>query len=108
MRKSNQKEAPKIKGNPEIFKDKRVGRSGMKPLMHKDGTAYSDIEYFELLGRKALEMDKKNTSSVLPTNYGKYDRQTMEFAKEVVKAIDSGVPTEEIQTYINMSIDFEK
>lgn len=90
------------------FKNAKSGLSSFKGLEHKDGTPLKDIEYFELLGRKAIEMDKANKTR-LPTNYGNYDPDTVKVAKEVVKAIDSGELTEdEINAYIQLCIDVEK
>lgn len=87
------------------FKDATSGLSNFKGLEHKNGDPLKDVEYFELLGRKAIEMDKANNSR-LPTNYGKYDPQVVNVAKQVVAAIDSGEYTyDEINTFIQNCIN---
>lgn len=91
---------------PDLFQGQAVGRLGFKPLSHKDGTPYDDVDYFELLGRKAISMDKENTSKNLPTDYGELDRNTIEVAKQVVKAIDEKMPKKDILNFINMCIDY--
>lgn len=93
---------------PELFSGQKVGRVGFKPLCHKDGTPFDDVDYFELLGRKAIELDKANTSKTLPTNYGEYDRDTINVAKQVVKAIDEKMPKQDILNFINMCIEYGK
>lgn len=97
----------KMQPNPKLFSGSKVGRTSFKPLQHKDGTNLNDVEYFELLGRKCLEMDKNNPNKNLPTNYGNYDRTTCELAKEVCRGIDAGMSKEELTKYIVNSIDFE-
>lgn len=97
-----------VKPNPALFKDVKPGRIGFKPLKHKDGTIFEDVDYFELLGRKCIELDKKNRNPVLPTDYGKYDRDTVMVAKEVCKAIDSGIDRDDIKAYISRCIDETK
>ena len=39
----------------KIYSKKSVGRISLKPLEHKDGTPFDDIDYLELLGRKAIK-----------------------------------------------------
>lgn len=95
----------KLKPNPNLFKDQQVGRTSFKPLKHKDGTNFNDVEYFELLGRKCLEMDKANKNPAIPTNYGKYDRDVVAVAKEVVKGLDNGLSKEEVAQYIKTCVD---
>ena len=97
----------KIKPNPALFRDAKVGRVSYKPLVHKDGRQFNDVEYFELLGRKAIELDKANKSN-LPTNYGSYDRDTINVAKQVAQGIDDGYSQEELQQFLNICIDYTK
>ena len=97
----------KIKPNPALFRDAKVGRVSYKPLEHKDGRPFNDVEYFELLGRKAIELDKANKSN-LPTNYGVYDRDTINVAKQVAQGIDEGYSQEELQQFLNTCIDYTK
>lgn len=97
----------KIKPNPALFRDAKVGRVSYKPLVHKDGRQFNDVEYFELLGRKAIELDKANKSN-LPTNYGAYDRDTINVAKQVAQGIDDGYSQEELQQFLNACIDYTK
>ena len=56
MKKMNVQE---IKQKQKLFNGIREGRSSYKPLEHKNGTKFNDVEYFELLGRKCIEMDKQ-------------------------------------------------
>ena len=97
----------KIKPNPALFRDAKVGRVSYKPLVHKDGRQFNDVEYFELLGRKAIELDKANKSN-LPTNYGAYDRDAVNIAKQVAQGIDEGYSQEELQQFLNTCIDYTK
>lgn len=98
----------KVKPNPQLFKDTRVGTLSYKPLEHKDGTKFDDVDYFELLGRKAEEMDKQNKNPNLPTNYGDYDRNVIEVAKQVCKGLDNGMTKSEINEYLRACIDYTK
>lgn len=98
----------KQRPNANIFGDTCVGRKNFKPLQHKDGTNFSDVEYLELLGRKAIEMDKANNNPRIPTDYGNFDRETVNLAKEVVKGIDNGFSKEELQKYICNCVDYTK
>lgn len=105
FRKKNLK---KIEPNKKLFIDKKPGIINYKPLMHKNGRPFTDIEYFELLGRKAIELDKLNKSN-LPTDYGDgIDRDTVEVAKNVVNAIDNGISNEDITKYLSICIDLEQ
>lgn len=97
----------KARANKLFAGAKKDGIQSFKPLQHKDGRKFTDIEYFELLGRKCLEKDKLNRNPNLPTDYGEYDRNVCEVAKEVCKGIDSGMTNEELQTYLDMCIDKE-
>lgn len=98
--------------NPALFSNRGVGRTPFKPLVkvEKDNnnnvveTPFKDVDYFELLGRKAIEMDEKNPNPRIPTNYGNYDRDTVNLAKEVVKGIDNGYSKEELNTFIHQCI----
>lgn len=96
---------PKIKPNPKLFINATVGRTAYKPLEHKDGRQYDDVDYFELLGRKCEELDKQNPYKNVPTDYGQYDRDVVNVAKQVCKAIDDGTPRNEIQMFLNRCID---
>ena len=95
----------KTKPNPALFRNAKVGRNTYKPLEHKDGRQFNDVEYFELLGRKALEMDKLNKTN-LPTNYGDYDRDVVNVAKQVAQAIDDGYSQEELKQFLDTCIDY--
>lgn len=97
-----------VKPSPELFRNAKVGRVGFKPLMHKDGTIFDDVDYFELLGRKCIELDNANKNPVVPTDYGSYDLETVQVAKEVCKAIDNGVSKSDIQLYLSRCIDPSK
>lgn len=103
-----QKMIQKVKPNPILFEKTREGTCSFQPLKHKDGRPFSDIEYLELLGRKCIEMDQSNPYKSLPTNYGNYDRDVCNLAKEVVKAIDNKMSIEEINRYIKSCVDFSK
>ena len=103
------KKVNSIKPNESLFKNRPVGRNNFKPLLHKDGRSFTDIEYFELLGRKAIEMEENNPNPRIPVNYGEgIDRDTVAVAKEVVKAIDNGMSNKDIQSYLNVCIDLEQ
>lgn len=91
--------------NTEIFKHSKVGRGDYRGLMHSNGRPYSDIEYFELLGRRAEELDKLNNTR-MPTNYGNYDRDVIAVAKQVVKALDEGYSHDEINHFLKQCIVF--
>lgn len=96
-----------MKANPTLFAKSHVGRAGFKPLEHKDGRIFNDIDYFELLGRKCLEVDKSNPNPKLPSDYGDYDRNVCEVAKEICKGIDSGMSRSELLNYLNICVDYE-
>lgn len=98
--------AQKLKPNPKLFDKSKVGYSSFQPLLHKDGSVYSDVEYFELLGRKCIEMDEQNKNKSIPTDYGDYDRNVVTLAKEVVKGIDNGISKKELTQYINRCVDY--
>lgn len=100
-----QKPIQKLKPNPKLFEKIKVGMQAYKPLEHKDGSKFNDVEYFELLGRKCIEMDKANRNPALPTNYGDYDRDVVAVAKEVCKGIDNGLLHEELQQFLNTCIN---
>ena len=110
MKKQTTKITSTIKPNPEIFNHSGVGRKGFKPLKHKeDGSNFTDIEYFELLGKRIEELDKNN-SGILPVNYEKYgyDRDTVKVAKQVLQAKQEGRPDSEIKEFLSLCIDFSK
>lgn len=90
-----------IRGN---FKS---GNFLLQQLTHKNGTRLSDLEYFELLGRKCIEIDKKNTSSYMPSDYGSYDVQVVAVAKDICKALDEGIPRKELADYLKQIIKDE-
>lgn len=94
--------------NPALFKDAKVGRDTFKPLKHKDGRDFTDLDYFELLGRKCIELDKENANSRLPTDYGVYDRKVVEVAKNVCNGLDEGISKTELHNYISMCIKIDK
>jgi len=110
MRKTNTKVSKAMNRDiaKKLFADAKVGLQSYKPLEHKDGSKFKDIDYFELLGRKCMELDKKNKNPNLPTDYGKYDRNVCEVAKEVCRGIDNGMSKEELQQYLDICIDIEK
>lgn len=97
-----------VKPNPELFKNSLCGRLGYKPLQHKDGTIFDDIDYFELLGRKCIEMDKTNATPYLPTDYGTFDRATCDVAKQVCKALDEGMSKQDINKFLAQCINIEE
>lgn len=97
----------KAKVNPNLFKNSRVGRTPFQALRHKNGKALKDVEYFELLGRHCIELDKLNPNKALPTDYGTFDRNTCEVAKQVARAIDDGVPMKQLEYFVASCIDHE-
>lgn len=103
------KKQQKIQPNPSLFKNKQVGRTPYKPLIKKDGTPYDTVDYFELLGRRAIDLDNQNKNKSLPTNYGEgFDRDVVAVSKEVVKALDNGMSKDEIMQYLNTCIVLDK
>lgn len=85
----------------------KTGYGGYTPLKHKDGKALSDIEYFELLGRKAIEMDSENSRYPnIPTDYGAFDNECVALAKEIVRGIDDGMSNHDLQQYLNSCIKY--
>lgn len=92
------------------FSNQQVGRVCMKPLKHKDGTIYSDVDYFELLGRKCIELEKNNPNPNLPIDYLAmgYDRDCVELSKNIVKAIDEKIPKTQIQEYLKRCINYNE
>lgn len=108
MKRKIQPKQKSIKPNPTLFKDTRVGTLSYKPLEHKDGTKFDDVDYFELLGRKAIEMDKLNKNPNIPTNYGDYDRNVVEVAKNVCKGLDDGMSKADLSEYLRACIDYTK
>lgn len=88
------------------MKQYRGGDNSFKPLQHKDGTQFDDIDYLELLGRECLKLDAENTDKRLPTKYPEgYDLDTVNLAKEVVKGLDSGMTHADLQKYLNTVIE---
>ena len=98
---------PDYKRNANIFFDNHTGTNGLRPLKHKDGSNLKDWEYLELLGRKCLEMDKQNRNKMLPTNYGHYDRDVCELAKQVCKGVDAGMTSDELTQYVAMCVEYK-
>ena len=98
---------PNSQKNISIFDSNRTGYKGFKPLTHKDGTNLKDWEYLELLGRKCLELDKKNKNKMIPTDYGHYNRQVCELAKQVCKGVDSGMTSEELTKYVSLCVEYK-
>lgn len=97
----------KAKAPSGLFEKSSVGRVSTKPLIHKDGSHYSDLDYFELLGRKCIELEKNNPNPNLPINYNElgFDRNVVEVAKCVVQAIDDKRPRQEIESYIKSCVN---
>ena len=93
------------KTQKELFNNTKSGTLNYKKLQHKNGKDFTDLEYFELLGRKAIEMDKMNPNPRIPTNYGEYDRNVVMLAKQVVQALDEGMNKNEISSFISSCID---
>lgn len=96
----------------KMYNKKSVGRIPFKPLQHKDGTPFDDIDYLELLGRKAikLEEEQKQINDKIPVNYSDkgYDPNCIALAKTVCEAIDEKRPREEIKSYVLSSLDFKE
>lgn len=90
-----------------IFNKSIVGFKPFKGLKTKQGEKFNDMQYFEFLGRKCIEMDNQNTNKNYPTNYGNFDKDCVQLAKEVVKAIDNGENEMDIKKYIINSINLE-
>lgn len=99
------KQTSKMKPNPKLFENQKVGRASYKPLQHKDGRDFSDVDYFELLGRKCIEMDKQNKNPAIPTDYGDFDRDVVAVAKQVVYGLDNGLSKSELTQYLNRCVD---
>lgn len=99
-----------VKPNPNLFNHSKVGRTPFKPLKHKDGSPFTDIEYFELLGKKVEELEKNNPNPNLPVDFQSHglDPQVVAFTKTVCEAIKEGRPESEITAYITQSIDYDK
>lgn len=112
MKQANKKQPIKVKQKAPsgIFERASVGRVSTKPLIHKNGSHYRDIEYFELLGRRCVEIEKANPNPNIPVDYQKYgfDRNVCEVAKTIVKAIDEKRPTEEIESYLQRCINIDE
>lgn len=104
----NKKNVQKIKANPALFRGIHEGRASFKPLEHKNGKRFDNVDYFELLGRKCIEMDKANRNPSLPTRYGDYDPITCKVAKEVCKGIDAGMSRADLNEYIDTCINYEE
>ena len=82
---------------------------GYHYYIRKDGSIYTDVDYFELLGRKALEMEKNNPNPKLPVNYGEgVDVECVKLAKEVVKGLDAGMSHDELNQYLNTCIKYDE
>lgn len=96
----------------KIYSKKSVGRISLKPLEHKDGTPFDDIDYLELLGRKAIKMEQeqKLVNPNIPVNYAEkgYNLECVKLAKTVCEAIDDKRPRQEIKDYILSSLDFSE
>lgn len=108
MKNKQIKETNIIKPNPKLFKKSMVGRNSFKPLVHKNGQTFDDIDYLELLGRRCIEIDKANENSRIPPNYGEgIDPQCVALSKEIVKGIDNGFTKKELLEYLNNSLIIE-
>lgn len=93
--------------NPQadkLFKGAQSGYAALAPLKHKDGAPLSDIEYFILLADVAEYMDKNNKTN-LPTDYGKFDRNVVNVAKQVKAARADGMADAEINQFLNMCLE---
>lgn len=107
------KTVQKILPPKNMFNGVNVGRTSFRPLKHeKDGTHLTDIEYLELLGRKAKEIEENNPNKDkgISVNFKKmgYDPDTIVLAKCVCEAIDEGRPTDEINAYIKNCVDYSQ
>lgn len=92
----------------KLFANKQVGRQTFKGLKHKDtNEPLNDLEYFELLGRKAIEMDKENPYPNMPTDYGNMDRNVVEVAKTICKGLDEGRTKTEMSKYLQACIEID-
>ena len=98
---------PNYKANGDLFRASHTGVNVMRPLKHKDGSNLKDWEYLELLGRKCIEMDKQNRNKMLPTNYGQYNRDVCELAKNVCKGVDAGMTSNELTQYVAMCVEYK-
>lgn len=87
------------------FSRTRSGNERFTPFHRKDGSAFSDVDYMEMLGRKCIEADAVNNTR-LPTFYGdEYDPTVCAVAKMIVKALDEGYTRAECATYLCRCID---
>lgn len=93
------------KSQKELFNNSKSGVLNYKKLKHKNGDEFTDLDYFELIGRKAIEMDEQNPNPRIPTNYGELDRNVVEVAKQVVKALDDGMNKNDVAQFISNCID---
>lgn len=92
----------------KLFADNKPGRQIFKGLKHKDtNEPLTDLEYFEVLGRKAIEMDKENPYPNVPTDYGNMDRNVVEVAKTIVKGLDEGKTKSEMNQYLQSCIEID-
>lgn len=88
------------------FAGVKPGLKAFRPLKHKKtGKPLTDVEYFDLLGRKCESMDKANKTNIA-TDYGPYPREVCELAKTVSKALREGSTSAEVQQYLNRCIDY--
>lgn len=96
----------------KIYSRKSVGRMSFKPLQHKDGTPFDDVDYMEMLGRKAIKMEEeqKSKNPNIPVNYSEhgYSPLAMELGKRICKQIDDKRPREEVKEYMLSQIDFSE
>lgn len=91
----------KIKPNKELFGECKVGMNSFQALKHKNGQAYTDLEYMELLGRHCIEKEKNGEPYI-------YDKTTVNVAKEIVRGRDElGMNTAELTKYLNACLAFE-
>lgn len=91
-----------------LFKGASVGGEEYRPLRHKNGKLFSDLEYFKLLGYRARMLDAQNPNiDRIPTDYGdRFDPQVVDMAKKVVDYVDEGYSDEEIKNWLARSIQF--
>ena len=91
--------------NGPSFEGIKAGGNNLKELKRKDGKKMKDLDYIELLGRHCKQLDKENPNPNIPTNYGEgYDLNVVNFAKQVVEAIDEGYNRRDLEKYIANSI----
>lgn len=93
----------------KLFGNKKVGRSSFRGLKNKETKQpLTDLEYFELLGRKAIKMDEENPNKNIPTDYKGLNRDVVNVAKTICQAIDEGMSKTELTNYLQTCIEIEE